>query len=228
MKVEIYSDVACPWCYIGTARFERALAAFPGASDVEVSYRPFQLNPTTPTTAQPLYDYYDQLFGPGFRARHAEVADVARREGLDFHLERAQAVNTFTAHRLLWLTERDYGPAAQRALKVGLLRTYFTDGGDVGDPTTLVTLAVDAGVDKDTATAWLAGDDGAEETRAAIDAARELGVSAVPTFVFDGRYAVSGAQEASVFLSALEHVVAESASAVGDGDAACSDGSCAV
>lgn len=228
MKVEIYSDVACPWCYIGTARFERALAAFPGASDVEVSYRPFQLNPKTPTTARPLYDYYDELFGPGFRARHAEVAAVAQREGLEFHLDRAQAVNTFTAHRLLWLTERDYGPAVQRALKVALLRTYFTDGGDVNDPDTLVTLAVEAGVAADRATAWLAGDDGTAETRAAIDDARALGVTAVPTFVFDGKYAVAGAQEASVFLSALEHVVAESASAVDAGGDACSDGSCAV
>lgn len=228
MKVEIYSDVACPWCYIGTARFERALAAFPGAADVDVRFRPFQLNPGTPTTAQPLYDYYDQLFGPGFRSKHAEVAAIAAKEGLEFHLERAQAVNTFTAHRLLWLTERDHGPAAQRALKTALLRTYFTDGGNVNDPDTLVALAVEAGVDKDTATAWVTGDEGGAETSAEIDRARAIGVQAVPTFVFDGKYAVQGAQEASVFLRALEHVVAESASAGDDDDAACADGACTV
>jgi predicted DsbA family dithiol-disulfide isomerase len=228
MKVEIYSDVACPWCYIGTARFERALAAFPAASDVEVSFRPFQLNPSAPAVAQPLYDYYDQLFGPGFRSRHAEVAAAAAREGLDFHLDRALAVNTFTAHRLLWLTERDYGATTQRALKAALLRTYFTDGGNVGDTDTLVTLAVEVGVDRAQATEWLSGADGTTEVTEEIDTARAIGVQAVPTFVFDGRYAVQGAQDASVFLRALEQVVAESASGGDDGDAACSDGACAV
>ena len=76
MKVEIYSDVACPWCYVGKVRFERALGAFPQADEVEVSYRPFQLNPATPEQAQSLYEYYDERFGPGFRDNHARISDV--------------------------------------------------------------------------------------------------------------------------------------------------------
>ena len=235
MQVEIYSDVACPWCYVGKARFERALAAFPGAGDVEVSYRPYQLNPKTPTTAQPLYDYYDKLFGPEFRARHSQVADIAKAEGLDFRFDHALAVNTFTAHRLLWLTERDYGAPVQRDLKAALLRAYFTDGRDVGDTDTLVALAAGVGVDADRARAWLAGAEGERETRDAIDQARRLGIQAVPTFVFDGRYAVQGAQEASTFLRVLEQVAAESAAtpvpaggADSGPDDACADGSCAV
>lgn len=232
MKVEIYSDVACPWCYVGKARFERALAAFPGASDVDVSYRPFQLNPATPEQAQPLYDYYDRLFGPGFRSKHSSVTDVAAREGLDFRFDRALAVNTFTAHRLLWLTERDYGATVQRALKDALLRAYFTDGGNVGDPQTLAELAKGVGVDPAKARAWLAGDEGADEVRHELEHARELGIQAVPTFVFDGRYAVQGAQEASTFLRVLEQVAAESSAtsvATPDmGENTCEDGSCAV
>jgi predicted DsbA family dithiol-disulfide isomerase len=235
MKVEIYSDVACPWCYVGKTRFERALSAFPGAGDVEVSYRPYQLNPKTPTTAQPLYDYYDQLFGPEFRSRHSQVTDVAKAEGLDFRFDHALAVNTFTAHRLLWLTERDYGAAVQRDLKAALLRAYFTDGRDVGDTDTLVELAAGVGVAADRARAWLTGDDGVPETQRAIDHARHLGIQAVPTFVFDGKYAVQGAQEASTFLKVLEEVAAESTTGpVPDGaadssvDGACADGSCAV
>lgn len=231
MKVEIYSDVACPWCYVGKVRFERALAAFPGGSDVAVSYRPYQLNPSTPEQAQPLLDYYDQLFGPGFRSKHSQVGDIAKAEGLDFRMDRALAVNTFTAHRLLWLTERDYGAAVQRDLKDALLRTYFTDGGNVGDPETLVEVAAGVGVDAERARAWLAGDEGVAETRAEIEQARRLGIQAVPTFVFDGRYAVQGAQEASTFLRVLEQVAAETAttpvSATGD-DSACEDGSCAI
>jgi predicted DsbA family dithiol-disulfide isomerase len=232
MQVEIYSDVACPWCYIGKARFERALAAFPGARDVDVSFRPFQLNPATPEQAQPLYEYYDSLFGPGFRDKHSQVADVAKQEGLDFRFDHALAVNTFTAHRLMWLTERDYGAAVQRDLKNALLRTYFTDGGDIADHETLAGLAAEVGVDADRARAWLADGSGTDEVRAELDGARQLGIQAVPTFVFNGKYAVQGAQEASTFLQVLEQVAAESSAtpATGDGpgDAACTDESCAI
>ncbi len=197
MKVEIYSDVACPWCYVGSTRFERALAEFEGRDDVEVSFRPFQLNPDTPTEAQPLYDYYDQLFGPEFRSRHADVVAVAAKEGLEFRFDQALAVNTFTAHRLLLLAEREYGPAIQRAVKAALLRAYFTDGRDIGDTETLVAIATEAGADPDLARKWLTGDEGTEET-----------AEAVPTFVFDGKYAVQGAQSTDVFLRALAEVAA--------------------
>jgi len=166
----------------------------------------FQLNPDTPTEAQPLYDYYDQLFGPQFRSRHADVVGVAAKEGLEFRFDHALAVNTFTAHRLLWLTDREYGSAVQRAVKAALLRAYFTDGRDVGDTETLVGLAAEAGVDPDLARKWLTGDEGIEETAEAIQYARRLGIQAVPTFVFDGKYAVQGAQETDVFLSALAEV----------------------
>ncbi|HEX5404657.1 MAG TPA: DsbA family oxidoreductase [Pseudonocardiaceae bacterium] len=228
MKVEIYSDVACPWCYVGKARFERALAAYPGGKDVDVSFRPYQLNPATPEQAQPLYDYYDKLFGPGFRSKHSSVTDVAKAEGLDFRFDRALAVNTFTAHRLLWLTQRDYGDAVQRDLKDALLRAYFTDGGDVGDHETLVGLAKGVGVDPDRARAWLSSAEGTDEVRAELDEARQLGIKAVPTFVFEGKYAVEGAQEASTFLRVLEQVAAETAATPTPTDGACADGSCAV
>ena len=207
MKVEIYSDVACPWCYIGKTRFERALETFPG--DVDVSFRPFQLNPSTPEPAQPLYEYYDGLFGPGFRDQHGRVVELAAKEGLDFRFDHALAANTFTAHRLLWLTERDYGAAVQRDLKNALLRAYFTDGQDVSDRETLVTLAEGVGVDPDRARGWLAGDEGVEDVRAAIAAAQRLGIQAVPTFVFDGKYAVQGAQDVATFVAVLEQVAAE-------------------
>ncbi|HEY1571631.1 MAG TPA: DsbA family oxidoreductase [Pseudonocardiaceae bacterium] len=235
MQVEIYSDVACPWCYVGKTRFERALAAFPGAGDVDVSYRPYQLNPTTPTQAQPLYEYYDTLFGPGFRDKHSQVVDIAKAEGLDFRFDQALAVNTFTAHRLLWLTERDYGAAVQRDLKAALLRAYFTDGRDVGDTDTLVDIAAGVGVAAERARTWLTGTEGVLETQQEIDHARQLGIQAVPTFVFNGKYAVQGAQEASTFLRVLEEVAADAAAAeVPEGaadtgsDGACADGSCAV
>lgn len=231
MKVEIYSDVACPWCYVGKVRFERALSAFPQAGDVEVSYRPFQLNPDTPEQPQSLYEYYDQRFGPGFRENHARITDVAADEGIEFHIDRALSVNTFTAHRLLWLAEHHYGAQVQRDLKAALMRTYFSDGGNVNDTGTLVRLAEETGIDGDTARAWLTSDDGVEETKAELNHAHQLGINSVPTFVFEGKWAVQGAQPTSTFLQVLEQIRAETSGApdVSDGDAdACTDDSCAI
>lgn len=231
MKVEIYSDVACPWCYVGKVRFERALTAFPQAGDVEVTYRPFQLNPDTPQQPQSLYEYYDQRFGPGFRDNHARISDVAAEEGLEFHMDRSLAVNTFTAHRLLWLAEQHYGAQTQRDLKAALLRTYFSDGGDVNDTDTLVRLAEEVGIDGDKARTWLTSDEGVEGVTAELNHAHQLGINSVPTFVFEGKWAVQGAQPTSTFLQVLEQVAAETKATptVSDGDAAaCTDDSCAI
>jgi predicted DsbA family dithiol-disulfide isomerase len=231
MKVEIYSDVACPWCYVGKERFERALGAFPQAGDVEVSYRPFQLNPAMSQEPQSLYEYYDERFGPGFRENHHRVSDIAAEEGLEFRMDQALAVNTFTAHRLLWLTLQHYGAQAQRDLKSALMRSYFTDGGNVNDTDTLVRLAEEAGVDGDRARAWLTSDDGADEVKAELNQAHELGINSVPTFVFEGKWAVQGAQPTSTFLQVLEQVKAETAvsdGASGEDAAACTDESCAI
>ena len=106
MKVEIYSDVACPWCYIGKRRFERALAAFPGAGEVEVVYRPYQLDPAAPATARPLLDALKEKFGPGAASMAGNVAEAARGEGITMDFDRALAANTLAAHRLLRLAER--------------------------------------------------------------------------------------------------------------------------
>jgi predicted DsbA family dithiol-disulfide isomerase len=231
MKVEIYSDVACPWCYVGKVRFERALSAFPQASDVEVTFRPFQLNPAQSEQAQSLYEYYDERFGPGFRDNHTRVSDIAAEEGLDFHLDRALAVNTFTAHRLLTLAEQHYGAQTQRDLKAALMRTYFSDGGNVNDTDTLVRLAEEVGIDGETARTWLTSDDGVDEVKTELNHAHELGINSVPTFVFEGKWAVQGAQPTSTFLQVLEQVAEQTKATptVSDGDGeACTDDSCAI
>lgn len=232
MKVEIYSDVACPWCYVGKRRFERALAAFPGGSDVEVVYRPYQLDPAAPAEASPLEDALARTFGraalPGM---HARLAEVGEGEGIAFAFDRALHVNTLDAHRLLWLALQEYGPDTQAALKDRLLRAYFSEGGDVGDAAELADLAAEAGLDRERAAAFLAGGEGLAETRAEIAHAQAIGVSAVPTFVFEGTRAVQGAQEASAFLQVLEQVARESAEArtpAADGGDACADGACAL
>jgi predicted DsbA family dithiol-disulfide isomerase len=233
MKVEIYSDVVCPWCYIGERRFERALAAFPGAKDVEVVFRPYQLDPSTPETAQPIAQYLQRRYGRPVDGMMAQVGTAAAGEGITVDWDRALAVNTRTAHRLLRLAEREYGPAVQRALMDRLFDAYFSRGGNVSDHAQLTALATAAGMDAERVRAYLASDEGAAELEAEFAEARALGVKAVPTFVFDGQYMVEGGQPASTFLQVLEEVqrlgAAESSAALGSDDAAaCDDGVCAV
>ncbi|MGW1995533.1 DsbA family oxidoreductase [Embleya sp. NPDC001921] len=231
MKVEIYSDIACPWCYVGKRRFERALAAFPGAEDIQVTYRPYELDPTTPAQPAPLRERLAAKFGAAnLDGMNARLADVGAGEGITFDFTRALAVNTLTAHRVLWLALTEFGPTAQAALKDRLLAAYFSEGENVADHDRLTEFAVEAGLDRDRVVAFLASDEGSDEVRREIAEAREMGVTAVPTFVFEGKWAVQGAQEASTFLQVLEQVrdqSAESTAPAGDGDA-CADGSCAV
>jgi predicted DsbA family dithiol-disulfide isomerase len=211
MKVEIYSDVACPWCYIGKRRFERALAEFPGAAEVEVVYRPYQLDPGASSTARPLMQALGEKFGPGAAAMAGNVAATARGEGITMDFERALAANTLAAHRLLRLAEQEYGARVQHAVAEALFEAHFARGADIGDPEVLAGLAESAGMDPERARAYLASDEGLAEVREDIRSAREIGVTAVPTFVFEGKYGVQGAQPVAAFLQTLEAVAREAA-----------------
>ncbi|MFI1580659.1 DsbA family oxidoreductase [Embleya sp. NPDC020630] len=236
MKVEIYSDIACPWCYVGKRRFERALAVFPGGEDVEVTYRPYELDPSTPTTPAPLRERLAKKFGAAnLDTMNARLAEIGAGEGITFDFANALAVNTLTAHRLLRLALTEYGPAAQAALKDRLLAAYFTEGENVADHARLTEFAVEAGLDRDRVLAYLASDEGVAEVRREIDEAREIGVTAVPTFVFEGTWAVQGAEESATFLRVLGQVREGMRERDGSSSApepaaadACADGSCAV
>jgi len=206
MKVEIYSDVVCPWCYVGERRFFRALGA---AADVEVVFRPYQLDPRAPEAATPLLPSLAEKFGARADAIVRQVTDAAASAGIEMRWDRALAVNTFRAHRLVWLAEREYGAAVQHALVERLFAAHFTEGLDVGDPAQLAAIAAAAGLDAARAAALLASDEGTAEVRAMIGEARTLGVDAVPTFVFDGKWAVPGAQPEAVFRQVLDEVRAE-------------------
>ena len=229
MKVEIYSDVACPWCYVGERRFARALAAFPAAAEVEVAFRPYQLDPGAPAVATPLLPHLDRRFGGNAAAKLAHVNAAGAEDGITFDWERAQAVNTLTAHRVLALAAREHGAAVQRALLDRIFDAYFTRGADVSDHALLATLAGEVGMSAARVRAYLDAGEGAAELAQELAAARALGVRSVPTFVIDDQYVVEGAQPASVFLQVLEEVRRRSGEAVAsaDGDA-CADGSCVV
>ncbi|MFC4034595.1 DsbA family oxidoreductase [Streptomyces polygonati] len=232
MKVEIYSDIACPWCYLGKSRFERALAAFPQAADVEVVYRPFQLDPSAPPRPRPHREVLAAKFGPQATAMDDRLAQLGAKEGVAFDFDTVLENNSLLAHRLLRFALDEYGAATQAGLKGRLMTAHFGEGMDIGDPAQLTDAAVAVGLDRDAVTAFLAGDALREETLADIEEARHLGITAVPTFVFEGQWAVQGGQETSTFLQVLEQIAKETAAvsedpalAVDPADA-CADGVC--
>jgi predicted DsbA family dithiol-disulfide isomerase len=210
MKVEIWSDIACPWCYVGKRRFEQALGRFEHRDDVEVVWRSFELDPDAPrSVGMPQDELLAKKYGmPIERARemNARMTSEAAKEGHDFHVDRVQVGNTFDAHRLVHLAAES-GKA--EAMKERLMRAYFTEGESVGDPATLERLAAEVGLDETSVRDVLGGDRFAADVRADESRARSFGISGVPFFAIDERYGVSGAQPPDVLLEALRQAHTE-------------------
>lgn len=213
--VEVWSDVVCPWCYIGKRRLATAttaLAEDPSFdAEIEVVYRPYQLDPNAPPgTAMPVPDVYARKFGGPERAAAIidNVTEVAAGEGLEFHLTDAKRANTRDAHRLLWYAEHHGPPGAQDALKERLLSAYFTRGLHVGDVSVLAAEAAAAGLDEDDARRFLDSDEGRTEVERHLADAAEAGITAVPTYVIDGRWSIPGAQDPDVFVQVLRRLAA--------------------
>jgi len=228
VDVEIWSDVICPWCYIGKRRFDLAIEEVAGEVDVRVSYKPFQLDPTASASNPiPAAEGYARKFGGPEQAAAIidKVTSVAAEDGIEFRMDRALRANTFDAHRLLWLAG---ATGHQAALKQRLLEAYFTDGLNVGDHEVLADCAADVGMERDGVLAFLSSDDGVLQTRTELDEARELGITAVPTFVFGGTWAVPGAQDADTFAIVLRRLAAKQAAAMAAAGDACADDACDV
>lgn len=203
MEIEIYSDVVCPWCYLGTQRLQRALESDPDPDPVTLRWRAFQLDPSAPATPRPVVDALVDKFGGPDRVRHTldRTARIAEAEGLEFNFDRAVTVNTFEAHRLIWFAGT-VGKQAETA--EALYRAHFTEGLDVSSPWVLASVA--DSVQLTGGAAFLSSDAGVREVRAELDCARELGINGVPAFVFAGKYLVTGAQDPSSLRGALDEV----------------------
>lgn len=234
MKVEIWSDIACPWCYIGRRRFEKALNQFEYRDQVEVIWRSHQLDPNAPRNYDgSVNDLVMQRYGMSLKqveASHAQITALAHAEGLDYHLDKAHPVNSFDAHRLIHLAAHHH---LQSEMKERLQKAYFTDGHVISDHETLVQLAVEVGLDAaETRQVLVDGSYGAE-VRADGRRAQMLGSNGVPFFLFDEKYAVEGAQPTELFLTALERTWAETRPIkklmeVEQGAGVCKDESCAI
>ncbi len=213
LRIDVWSDIACPWCYIGKRHLEQALAEFPHKAEVEIVWRAFELDPSAPRVRDTTTEHYADRLATKYgmsraqaQAKLDQMTATAAADGLDFRFDRVTPGNTFDAHRLLHLAHER---GVQDALKERLLLAYMTEGQAIGDPAVLASLAREAGLDEAEARELLAGDRYAAEVRQDERLARELGISGVPFFVLSGRLGVSGAQPAAVLRSALDKAWAD-------------------
>lgn len=202
MKIDIVSDAICPWCYIGKRRLEQALVQSP-QPDLEIGWRPFQLNPEMPAEGMDRQDYLRAKFGESAGGRNYDrIAAVGRDVGIPFAFDKIKRTpNTILAHRLIRYATRVH---LQDEVVETLFRAYFTEGEDIGHRATLVKLAAAAGLDRTTVDAYLAGAEDDDTIRAEDAFARQIGISGVPCFIIDRQYAISGAQPAEAFIEVFD------------------------
>jgi predicted DsbA family dithiol-disulfide isomerase len=205
MKLEVWSDVVCPFCYIGKRKLEKALAKFAHKENIELEWKSFQLSPDTKTdTSTNINRYLAEHKGVSLeqaKLMNDRVTEMAEQVGLEYNFDNAVVANTFMAHRLLHFAKEQ---GKQNEAKELLLKSYFTDGKNIDDSSTLLELGTKLGLDKKELSEVLENGAFANEVTADIREAQQLGVRGVPFFVFDRKYGISGAQDVSVFTQTLE------------------------
>lgn len=204
ITVDIVSDAICPWCFIGKRRFERALRKAPADLEVVVGWRPYQLNPEMPPEGMDRKAYLAAKFGGDARADqiYRQVRAAGAGEGIQFNFEGMRRTpNTINAHRLIGVAGR---AGRQDPVVEALFRAYFLDGRDIGDPATLIEIGAGAGLDANVLAEYLAGRDDVERVEAEDAMARRMGIQGVPCFIFNRKYAISGAHEPAAFLEVFD------------------------
>lgn len=210
MKVDIWSDIRCPFCYIGKRKFEIALSRFPQKDNIEVVWHSFELDPDMETDTSA--DAYTYLAARKGQSRdwsvqmHEHVVQTAKEVGLDYNFDKAVIANSFNAHRLIQLAKtHNRGDAAEEAL----FRAYFTEGKNIDDKETLTEIGTGIGLGKQEINEMLSSDAYAKEVREDESVARQIGINGVPFFVLNNKYGVSGAQSPETFLDALQQAWTE-------------------
>ena len=207
VEIEVYSDVVCPWCYVGKRRLEGAMAQLDGIQ-AHVTWRPFQLNPTMPEEGMDRTTYLEAKFGSpdAFRRLEEHVLAVGTSEQIHFAFEKIMRTpNTFSAHRLIWYAGRQ---GRQDLMVESLFKGYFEEGADIGSAPTLARLAAPVGLD---AERFLQSDEGVAEVNAEEAAGHRLGIRGVPYFLLNNTYGISGARPVEVLVAAIEKVLAQQA-----------------
>jgi len=203
LAVDVFSDVICPWCYIGKRRLEKAIAAVEDQHDMQVRWHPFQLNPTMPKEGISRKEYRSRKFGSWERSREldAKVIAVGESEGIYFAFDKTERTpNTVDAHRLIWLADQN---DCQDAVVEALFRAYFTEGQDIGNQQTLIDLVSESGLDRQAAEVMLNSDDGMDVIAQAGERSQRHQVDGVPFFIINNAITLSGAQAPETFLDAF-------------------------
>lgn len=211
VRVDVVSDVVCPWCYIGKTRLDKAINSLHDQYTFEVYYHPFELNPSIPSQGIDQKKYLTDKFGGAERYEQitAHVTRIAAEEGLVFDFARQHvSPNTLDAHRIVWLAGTQ---GIQQAVVAAFYRAYFEQGVDLSQTENLVRVATTAGLDEQRVRALLASEEGKQEVRAAQQQAHNLRITSVPFFIINQQYGVSGAQPTETFISAIEEAVVSSA-----------------
>ncbi len=207
MKVEVWSDIICPFCYIGKRNYEAALELFADRNNVEIEWHSFQLDPTisaSPEEKSNIYQYLADRKGISYEQSvkmHQGVIQTAKAAGLTYNLDKAIVANSYDAHKMIQLAKtKGLGDEAEERLFIA----YFTEGVDIGDPQQLLKLGQEIGLIEEEITAAIESDEYAYKVKQDIQEAQSIGVTGVPFFVFNRKYAISGAQPPSLFLQTLE------------------------
>lgn len=201
LNVDVFSDVICPWCFIGKRRLEKAVAA--QQREVQVRWHPYQLNPQMPKEGIPRREYRIKKFGSWERSLEldANLVAVGQAEGIQFAFDRMERTpNTLDAHRLIWLADKH---GIQDAVVEALFRAYFSDGRDISNRQTLLDVVVEAGLDRNASETLLRSNEGMEAIKKAFERTRVIGVEGVPFFIINGDIMLSGAQPPESFVAAF-------------------------
>jgi predicted DsbA family dithiol-disulfide isomerase len=203
VHIDVYSDVICPWCFIGKRRLEEALEQTELAQSAQVRWRPFELNPTVPKGGMDRRPYLEAKFGGAASLKKMEdrLSQAGEADGIEFAFDRiARTANTFDAHRLIWFAEQQ---GCQDDVVEALFHSYFTKGRDIGNLDSLTEIAVDCGLNREEVGRFLASDQGVQDVRAEEATGYRLGIRGVPFFLFNGSLSISGAQPPDVLVAAI-------------------------
>ncbi|MGE0771304.1 MAG: DsbA family oxidoreductase [Cyclobacteriaceae bacterium] len=210
VRVEVVSDVVCPWCYIGKRRLERAMRQLNDKFDFEVHYLPFELNPQMPAEGSSQKDYLSAKFGGEERYKKLtdHVTQIAASEGLAFQFEKQHvSPNTRNAHRLIWLADQH---GKQLQMKEALMKAYFTDGVDLAQAKNLIEIAKQQGLPEESLTDFFESEEGVAEVQFAERMNHQRGITSVPFYIINGKYGISGAQPTETFIKVFEEIASVS------------------
>jgi predicted DsbA family dithiol-disulfide isomerase len=204
LKIDIYSDVICPWCYLGESRLKKALESLPKTTKVDINYLPYELNPATAEAGVDRKKYLEAKYGSRIKESDQRLKTLGQAMGIEYNFEKAERIpNTLKAHRLIWLAGQK---GLQEKAVTGLFKAYFTDGIDIGDDHELASVASEWGMDHAEVLQFLKSGKGMEEVRALEEKAYNLEITGVPFFIFNEKAAVSGAQEVETFIDVLRQM----------------------